>query len=176
MRCFLKWIFSSLHQLFEFMSRPTNVFSIHGIHVTFTWNACLLKHPAVQKIASCILGVLEHRCIEHYRNSFVANYPPILEHRTSVWSPDLVPDVGVAKECLENFPQNYRSPFQSNYMDSLKIFNLEPLEYRRFDLDPILWYKIVFSIAPPKMLYFIPFPSPPPPWPTCASISALQNV
>ena len=74
---------------------------------------------------------------------------PLLEYNSAIWSPFLVKDLILAENTQKSFTRNLCKKLNLkylNYIDRLKILNLESLELRRVKSDLILVYKIMNNL------------------------------
>ncbi|VDM47846.1 unnamed protein product [Toxocara canis] len=125
------------------------------------WNLhCTEVATNALKVTNCILRALQHRCIEHYRKAYIVYCRPILEYCTQAWSPYLISDIKTVENVQEYytrmaFRKLFVRPYTPDYRARLKMFDLEPLEYRRLEFDLALCFKIVrgFSDIPLGSLF-----------------------
>ncbi|KHN83464.1 putative RNA-directed DNA polymerase from transposon X-element [Toxocara canis] len=134
-----------------------------GVYVSsdLNWhNHCVEVSRRAAQVANYILRAVQYSSVESYRKAFVAYCRPILEYCTQVWSPSVKRDIEMIERVQRRFTKMafrkaFRGPFQPNYEQRLRIFDLKPLWYRRTQFDLHLCFKIVkgFSGIPFKSIF-----------------------
>ncbi|KHN83319.1 putative RNA-directed DNA polymerase from transposon BS, partial [Toxocara canis] len=134
-----------------------------GVYVSsdLNWhNHCVEVSRRAAQVANHILRAVQYSSVESYRKAFVAYCRPILEYCTQVWSPSVKRDIEMIERVQRRFTKMafrkaFRGPFQPNYEQRLRIFDLKPLWYRRTQFDLHLCFKIVkgFSGIPFKSIF-----------------------
>ncbi|KHN89022.1 putative RNA-directed DNA polymerase from transposon BS [Toxocara canis] len=136
-----------------------------GVYVSsdLNWhNHCVEVSRRAAQVANHILRAVQYSSVESYRKAFVAYCRPILEYCTQVWSPSVKRDIEMIERVQRRFTKMafrkaFRGPFQPNYEQRLRIFDLKPLWYRRTQFDLHLCFKIVkgFSGIPFKSIFSV---------------------
>ncbi|KHN78236.1 Uncharacterized protein Tcan_01445 [Toxocara canis] len=135
-------------QLFELM-RDLGVY----VSSDLNWhNHCVEVSRRAAQVANYILRAVQYSSVESYRKAFVAYCRPILEYCTQVWSPSVKRDIEMIERVQRRFTKMafrkaFRGPFQPNYEQRLRIFDLKPLWHRRVQFDLHFCFKIHFSFT-----------------------------
>ena len=78
---------------------------------------------------------------------YITYVRPILENCSAIWSPLLQRDIDLIESVQKRFTKFLPGMYDFNYVDRLRILNLESLEVRRIKADLILTYKICHRLT-----------------------------
>ena len=137
-----------------------------GITITsdlhFTSHINTIVSKALQRTSILFRGFLS-RDIQLMRRSFITYIRPLIEFNSVVWNPTQIFLIDLLESVQRKFTKRIPSLSNLNYLDRLKVINLEPLELRRLKTDLIHYYKFIVLPFNPELkdrfLHYNPPPS-----------------
>ena len=127
----------------------TDIVKDLGLYLTnnLTWTQYINKiHHKSNSLGHIILKSFSSQQPSLYIQLYKTYVRPLLEYNVSIWTPHLVHDIKLAENTQRTFTRKLCKKLNisyNNYLDRLKLLNIESLEYRRLKQDLILLYKII---------------------------------
>jgi hypothetical protein len=141
---------------------------MRDLGITITSNLHFTSHiiTTVSKALQCtsilFRGFLS-RDLHLIRQSFITYIRPPIEFNSVVWSPTQIFLIDLLESVQRKFTKRIPSLSNLNYLERLKVINLEPLELRRLKTDLIHYYKFIVLPFNPELkdrfLHYNPPPS-----------------
>lgn len=130
--------------------------SIRDLGVTISSDLHFNSHistivgKAMQRTSILLRGFIS-RDLHLMRNAFITYIRPLLEFNSVLWNPIQVFLIDSLENVQRKFTKRIPSLSHLNYLERLKVINLEPLELRRLKIDLTNYYKFLVLPSNPEL-------------------------